>query len=144
MPTATQTYRALEDLSNRYERLRKRFLDFFELASHLLTENSPISGIAFDGHHDENYFNVAFCGQTFQFSYSVFLDQNGASRGAISCFSADQIDPSKRKLVTAFSYSGTGITDIQKPDDIEDQISIDSDAGAAYLVCYCLHKALTK
>ena len=144
MPTATQIYRRLEELSRRHDRLRKKFVDFFELAGYLATDSSPIRGITFDGHIEENYFTVTFCGQTFHFSFSLSLDQTGASRGYISCFCIDPIDTTKRKLVTEFSYSGAGVTDVQKPDDIEDQITIDSDVGAVFLVCYCLHNGLTK
>lgn len=144
MATATQIYKRLEDLSQRHDRLRKRFVNFFELAGYLATGSSPIRGITFDGHIEENFFRVTFCGQTFHFSFSLSLDQAGASRGCVSCFGADPIDITNRKLVTEFSYSGTGVTDVPKPDDIEDQITIDSDVGAVFLVCYCLHNGLTK
>ena len=144
MQTATQIYKSLEDLSQRHDRLRKKFVNFFELAGYLATGSSPIRGIAFDGHIEDDFFAVTFCGQTFHFSFSISLDQTGASRGCVSCFGADPIDTTKRKLVTSFSYSGTGVTDVQKPDDIEDQIIIDSDVGAVFLVCYCLHNGLTK
>lgn len=144
MPTATQIYKRLEDLSQRHQRLRKKFMDFFELAGYLATGSSPIQGITFDGHLDDNYFNVSFCGHTFQFVFSLSLDETGASRGTVSCFGSDPIDPSKRRLITAFSYLGTGVTDVPKPEDIEDQITLDSDVGAVFLVCYCLHNGLTK
>jgi hypothetical protein len=144
MPTATQIYRQLEDLAQRHERLRKKFLDFFELAGYLATRASRIQGVVLDGHLDDNFFNVSFCGHTFQFTFSLALDEAGASRGTVSCFSADPIETSKRKLVTSFSYSGTGVTDVPNPGDIEDQITIDSDVGAVFLVCYCLHNGLTK
>lgn len=144
MPTATQIYKDLEDLSLRHDRLRKRFIDFFNLAAYLATGSSPIRGMTLDSHFEENFFTVAFCGRVFRFSFSLSLDQAGSSRGCVSCFCADPIDAGKRTLVTEFSYSGTGVTDIQKPDDIEDQITIDSDDGAVFLVCYCLHKGLTK
>ncbi len=144
MPTATQIYKRLEDLSQRHDRLRKKFVDFFELAGYLATGSSPIRGITFDGHIENNYFMVTFCGQTFHFSFSLSLDQAGTSRGCVLCFCADPMDATKRKVVTEFSYSGTGVTDVQKPDDIEDQITIDSDVGAVFLVCYCLHNGLTK
>lgn len=72
------------------------------------------------------------------------LDEAGASNGCISCFSVDPFDATKRQLKTEFSYDGRGITDIPKPDDIEDQISLDSDVGAIYLVCHCLLIGMTK
>lgn len=144
MTTATQIYRNLENLSQRHDRLQKKFHDFFELAGYLSTSQSTIRGIAFDGHLDNNYFNVVFCGQTFRFSYSLSLDQAGGSCGTVYCFGVDPIDDSKRKLITTFSYSGTGVTDVEKPEDIEDKIVIDSDVGAIFLVSYCLYKGLTK
>ena len=64
MPTATQIYRQLEDLSQRHDRLRKKFPDFFELAGYLSTRESRIQGVVFDGHLDDNFFNVSFCGHT--------------------------------------------------------------------------------
>jgi hypothetical protein len=144
MPTATQIYKRLEDLSQRHDRLRKKFVDFFELAGYLATGSSPIRGITFDNHIEDNFFTVTFCGQSFHFSFSLSLDQTGAARGCVSCFGADPVDVTKRRLVTTFSYTGTGVTDAQKPDDIEDQITIDSDVGAIFLVCYCLHSGFTK
>jgi hypothetical protein len=144
MTTATQMYKKLEELSKRHERLRKRFFDFFELAGYLATANSPIKGITFDSHIENNYFAVNFCGQTFHLCFSVALDQTGVSLGWISCFAIDPFDATKRQLKTEFSYSGTGIADIPKPGDLEDQISIDSDIGAIYLVCHCLLNGMTK
>lgn len=144
MPTSTQIYKRLEDLSQRHERLRKKFLDFFELAGYLATSSSPIRGITFDGHLDDNFFNVSFCDHTFKFTFSLSLDDTGASRGTVSCFGTDLVDPSKQKLITAFSFLSTGVTDVQKPEDMEDQITIDSNVGAIFLVCYCLHNGLTK
>lgn len=144
MTTSAQIYKRLEALSKRYERLRKKFVEFFELAGYLATDNSPIKGIAFDDHIEDNYFVINLCGQAFHFCFSMTLDQTGAAHGCISCFAADPFDATKRQLKTAFSYSGTGITDIPKPDDIEDQISLDSDVGAIYLVCHCLLIGMTK
>lgn len=144
MTTASQVYKKLEDLSKRHGRLRKKFVEFFELTRYLATDQSPIKGIAFDDHIEENYFATNFCGQTFHFCFSVTVDQAGASHGCISCFAVDPFDATKRQLKTAFSYFGTGITDVSKPDDIEDQISLDSDVGAIYLVCHCLLIGMSK
>lgn len=144
MTTADQMYRKLEDLSKRHERLRKKFVEFFELAGYLATDNSPIKGIVFDDHIEDNYFVMNFCGQAFHFWFSMTLDQAGASLGCVSCFAVDPFDSTKRQLKIVFSYSGTGITDIPKPHDIEDQISLDSDVGAIYLVCHCLLIGMTK
>ncbi len=138
MTTASQMYKKLEDLSKRYERLRKKFFEFFELAGYLATDQSSIKGIVFDDHIERNYFVTNFCGQAFHFCFSMTVDQAGASHGCVSCFAVDPFDATIRQLKTAFSYSGTGITDVSKPDDIEDQISLDSDVGAIYLVCHCL------
>jgi hypothetical protein len=137
-------YKKLEDLSKRHERLRKKFVEFFELAGYLATDQSSIKGIVFDNRIEENYFVTNFCGQAFHFCFSMTVDQAGASHGCVSCFAVDPFDATKRQLKTAFSYSGTGITDAPKPDDIEDQISLDSDVGAIYLVCHCLLIAITK
>lgn len=144
MTTAAQMYKKLEDLSKRHARLREKFLEFFKLARYLATDNYQIKGIAFDDHTEDNYFVVTFCGQPFQFCFSLTLDQAGASHGCISCFAVDPFDATKRQLKTTFLYSGTGIADVPKPDDIEDQISIDSDGGAIYLVCHCLLNGITK
>jgi len=144
MTTASQMYRKLEDLPKRHERLRKKFVEFFELASYLATDQSSIKGIVFDGHIEENYFVTIFCGQAFHFCFSMTVDQAGASHGCVSCFAVDQFDATKRQLKTSFLYFGTGITDVPKPDDIEDQISLDTDVGAIYLVCHCLLIGMSK
>jgi hypothetical protein len=144
MTTAAQMYKKLEDLSKRHERLRKRFVDFFELARYLESGNSSIKGVGFDDHIEDNYFVTNFCGHVFHFCFSMTLGEEGASHGCISCFSVDPFDATKRKLKTEFTYDGTGITDIPKPDDIEDQISLDSDVGAIFLVCHCLLIGMTK
>lgn len=144
MPTVNQIYKTLEALSNRYERLKKKFDDFFGLAGYLSSGRSEISGISLEGHLDENYFMVAFCGQVLEFRFSIAIDNNGASKGVVSCYATDPINSSLRILVTRFTYTETGATDVQKPEDIEDLISLDSDVGAVFLVCYCLHNALTK
>ena len=144
MTKAAQMYKKLEDLSRRHERLRKKFFEFFELAQYLGSDKSLIKGIGFDDHIEDNFFVLNFCGQVFHFCFSMTLDAAGASHGCISCFSVDPFDVTKRQLKTEFSYDGTGITDIPKPDDIEDQISLDSDVGAIYLVCHCLLIGMTK
>lgn len=144
MPTVNQIYETLEALSNRYARLKKKFDDFFELAGYLSSGRSEISGISLEGHLDENYFMVAFCGQALEFRFSIAIDNNGASKGVVSCYATDPVNSSQRILVTRFTYTETGATDVQKPEDIEDRISLDSDVGAVFLVCYCLHNALTK
>lgn len=144
MTTAAQIYRKLEDLSKRHTRLRAKFLEFFEYAGNLATGNSPIKGITFGDRTEDNYFVVTFCGQSFHFCFSLTLDQAGASQGCISCFAVDPFDATKRQLKTAFSYSGTGLADVAAPDDLEDQLSIDSYAGAMYLVCHCLLNGMTK
>lgn len=144
MTTASQVYKKLEDISKRHERLRKKFVEFFELTRYLATDQSPIKGIVFDDHIEKNYFVINFCSQTFHFCFSLTVDPAGASHGCISCFAVDPFDATKRQLKTAFSYLGTGITDVPKPDDIEDQISLDSDVGAIYLLCHCLLIGMSK
>jgi hypothetical protein len=144
MKTAAQMYKKLEDLSKRHVRLREKFIEFFKNAGYLTTNNSRIKGITFDDHIEDNYFVVTFCDQPFHFCFSLTLDQAGESHGCISCFAVDPFDATKRQLKTLFLFSGNGITDVPKPDDIEDQISIDSDIGAIYLVCHCLLNGMTK
>lgn len=102
MTTAAQTYRKLEELSKRHARLRVKFLEFFEYAGNLASENSPIKGITFGDRTEDNYFVVTFCGQSFHFCFSLSLDQSGASHGCISCFAVDPFDATKRQLKTAF------------------------------------------
>jgi hypothetical protein len=143
VPSAKYIYWTLEHFPERYEQLRKKFLEFFQLAVRLSKKGSPIKGLAFEDHLDENYFIVTYCGQIFHFRFSVYHIQSADSRGAISCFVVDPFDLSRRKLVTAFSYSLIGVTDVQKPEDLEDQITINSDVGAAFLVCFCIYNALT-
>lgn len=144
MQTVNQIYKALEALSNHHPLLKKKFHDFYQLAGYLSSGRSEISGISVEGHLDENYFIVVFCGQIFEFRFSVSLDKNGGSKGVVSCYTQDPVNPSQRISVTTFTYSGTGTTDVQKPEDIEDLIALDSEAGAVFLVCYCLHNALTR
>lgn len=144
MTTAAQMYKKLEDLSKRHVRLRAKFFEFFKLAGDLATDSSPVKGITFDDHIEDNYFIVTFCGQTFHFCFSLTLDETGSSQGCISCFAIDPFDATKRQLKTAFSYSGTGLAYVAAPDDLEDQLSIDSYAGAMYLVCHCLLNGMTK
>ena len=141
MLTVNQIYKTLGALSNRYERLKKKFNDFFALAGYLSSGRSEISGISLEGHLDENYFIVAFCGQLLEFRFSITIDDNSAAKGVVSSYVTDPVNPSQRILVTRFTYSESGATDVQKPEDIEDLISVDSDAGAVFLVCYCLHNA---
>ena len=144
MPTVNQIYKTLEALSNRYERLKKKFNDFFALAGYLSAGRSEISGITLEGHLDEDYFTVAFCGQLLDFRFSITIDDSGAAKGVVSCYATDLLNPLQHILVTRFTYSETGTTDVQKPEDIEDLIAVDSDVGAVFLVCYCLHNAFAR
>jgi hypothetical protein len=144
MTTAAQMYKKLGDISKRHVRMREKFFEFFGLAGYLATDNSPIKGITFEDHTEDNHFVVTFCDQLFHFCFSLTLDEAGAPRGCISCFAVDPFDATKRQLKTEFSYSFNGIADVQKPEDIEDPISIDSDVGAIYLVCHCLLNGMAK
>jgi hypothetical protein len=144
MPTVNQIYKTLEALSDRYVRLRKKFGDFFELAGYLSSGRSEIRGISLEGHLDENYFIVTFCGLILEFRFSIAIENNGDSKGVVSCYAADPVSSSQRILVTRFTYAETGATDVQKPEDIKDLISLDTNVGAVFLVCYCLHNALTR
>jgi hypothetical protein len=144
MVNATQLYSQLKDLSQRHANLKKKFSDFFAAAGYLSSGESSIQGLTFEDHLDENYFNVMFCGQTFQFRFSLALDQTGSSRGAVSCFGVDPADPSKQKLILAFTFSGTGAADIEKPDGLNDPITVNDDVGAIFLVCYCIHSGLIR
>ncbi len=143
MINANQLYSQLKDISQRHGNLKKRFEEFFAAAGYLSSAQSSIQGITFEEHLDESYFNVAFCGQTFQFRFSVVLDQAGTSRGAVSCLGADGTDISKKKLISFFTYSGTGAADVEKPTGISDQITVNDEVGAIYLVCDCIHNGLT-
>jgi hypothetical protein len=144
VPSAKYIYWTLEHFPDRYEQLRKKFLEFFRLATvRLSKKGSRIKGLAFEDHLDEDYFIVTFCGQTFQFRFSVYHVPSADTMGAISCFVVDPVDLSKRKLVTAFSYSPLGVADVKKPEDLEDQVTVNSDIGAAFLVCFCIFNALT-
>src|SRR6185369_100693 len=86
MLTVNQIYKTLGALSNRYERLKKKFNDFYALAGYLSSGRSEISGISLEGHLDENYFIVAFCGQLLEFRFSITIDDNSAAKGVVSSY----------------------------------------------------------
>ena len=144
MTNATQLYNRLKDLSQRHANLKKKFEEFFAAAGYLSTGQSPIQGITFEDHLAEGYFNASFCGQVFQFRFSLALDQNGSSRGRISFFGADPADPSKQKMISTITFSGTGAADVEKPEDIQDPITVNDDVGAIYLVCNCIYQGLAQ
>jgi len=144
MTNATQLYNRLKDLSQRHTNLKKKFEEFFAAAGYLSSGQSPIQGITFDEHLDQGYFNASYCGQVFQFRFSIALDQAGSSRGRVSFFGTDPADPSKQKLISTFTFSGTGAADVEKPEDINDPITVSDDVGAIYLVCNCIHKGLAQ
>ena len=50
MHSASQIYKALENLSHRHEHLRKKFLDFFKMSGYFSTEKSDIVDLAFEDH----------------------------------------------------------------------------------------------
>lgn len=144
MMNASQMYKTLEELTSRHDRLRKKFSQFFELAKYLATNNSPIKGIIFEDHLKQNYFSINFCGYLFHFNFSVSLNQSGIAIGCVTCYSVDVFFPTQRKTIIEFSYTGTGAVDFKKPDDIEDQLTIDSEVSAIFLVCHCLLSGMTK
>lgn len=144
MTNATQLYTRLKDLSQRHTNLKRKFEEFFAAAGYLSSGQSPIQGITFEEHLDEGYFNASFCGQVFQFRFSLALDQNGSSRGRVSFFGADPADPLKQKLLSTFTFSGTGASNVETPEDIHDPITVNDDVGAVYLVCSCIYQGLAQ
>jgi len=144
MTNATQLYNRLKDLSHRHTSLKEKFEEFFAATTYLSSDQSPIQGITFEQHLDEGYFKASFCGQVFQFRFSLALDQNGSSRGRVSFFGSDPADPSKPKLISTFMFSGTGAADVEKPEDIDDPIRVNDDVGAIYLVCNCIYQGLVQ
>lgn len=144
MANASQVYNELKNLSERHATLRKKFGEFFGATGYLASSKSKIVGVTLDDHLEEGYFNVGFCGHTFQFRFSPVLDREGASRGAVSCFAADPADLSKQRLVSTFTFSGAGVADVEQPEDIRDQITVNDEIGASYLVCYCIARGLAQ
>jgi hypothetical protein len=141
---ANEIYKHMANVSQRYDKLKKLFEGFGDLAKvHLTDKNCPVQGVHFDKHYPTGHFLVYFAGMCIRFAFVADLGPKGSAHGFVKCNLVDPMTNALGADVGEFSFNGQGETKLKLSSD-GDLITINSEPGAGYLVLHMLNEALGK
>ena len=143
MATSKHLYSSLKSLSSKCDILKAKFTSFRAHAHLLADPRNGIQGLEVEDSTQDTSFLIQFCDHTVRFSFTAQMSDTGQPLGVVSCALELQDGAAlNRKAVAQFSYAHNGIVNVAKPDDFDDQLSIDDNVSAVYLIAHHLALAL--
>ena len=141
---ANEIYQHMTQVSRRYDKLKKLFEGFGDLATAALNEKScPVQGVQFEPEYQNDRFFVRFAGKCIRFAFSADLGPNGSGHAFVKCNVVDPVTKAVGTAVVSFSFNSQGDTELKLPPD-GDLITVNSHGSPGYLVLHVLNEALGK
>lgn len=139
-----QLQKNLETTSNRHFRLFERFERFAKIVDEQVTAPSfHIKGIGISLNLDQSFFATTFAGRSLQFRFESVPEENGDLVGRVTCFLIKDFPELKYISIGDFRFTGNGQTTLTPPKENE-QITIDYDLAALYVVLNYIHESLSR
>jgi len=92
---------------------------------------------------ENSRFEIALCGRTLQFAFTVGLTDEGQPRGCITCTTPDDRFEGSRAVIAVITFKINGDVEYPpKPTDFADSLQIDDTISAIYIISYCVYKVL--
>lgn len=133
--------KTLASVNTRYLSLRSKFESFARQANDRLTAAGfHIKGIEMVLCLDEGFFLAKFANRTVRFQFDTAFGKSETLVGYVTCCLAGDFSVAEHSPLLSFKYDGRGETGFLNDDG--DNILIDSDIGAMYIVLDVLYKSL--
>jgi hypothetical protein len=134
----------LKTLSERYTRLHKHFVDFYQLGTPLL-KGGKIRGVEIGQLKEQRYFDVSLAGTTVRFVFT-FPASADSIKGRVTCYWVDPLRPDVLKAVGHFDFNGEGDSGRKFSTDRgrgeSDPALMGTDFHACWLQAELLHTAI--
>lgn len=123
--------------ANRHQQLHGRFNTF----ANYINDHLKYNGLVVVLKLDEDYFSITFAGRTLNYVFSSAFGTSGALIGNVKCFLEIEWQECEYNEIDAFTFTGTGETNLTKPDD-SDSFSINDDVDSLHIALHFVYKSL--